>query len=57
MSLEDIRKILAGKARVSKENADAIKNILKAHGADTLSALSTEHYAAVIKEASLLKDE
>ena len=54
LTLEEVRKVLVEKSRASKENQEAIKNILKNHGADTLSKLSPELYETVLEEVKTL---
>lgn len=54
--LEDVRAVLAKKTRVSKENTEAIRQLLKKHGAQRLSEVKSEEYAAVLKEAEVIPD-
>lgn len=54
-SKEDVRGILAGKS--AKGYGKEVKALLLKYGADKLSALSEEHYAAVIAEAEVIGNE
>ena len=56
ITLEEVRAVLARKTRVSKENTEAIRNLLKKHGAERLSQIPQEEYAAVLKEAEVIPD-
>ena len=49
LKLEDLRAVLATKAKDGYKNE--IRALLNKYGAESLSALATEHYAAVIEEA------
>lgn len=54
--LEDVRMILAAKARVSKENTDAVRSLLIKHGADKLSKVDPSEYMSLLAEAEVLPD-
>ena len=56
ITLEEVRAVLARKTRVSKENTEAIRQLLKKHGAERLSQIPQEEYAAVLKEAEVIPD-
>ena len=56
ITLEEVRAVLARKTRVSKENTEAIRELLKKHGAERLSQIPQEEYAAVLKEAEVIPD-
>lgn len=56
VSLEDVRAVLARKTRVSKENTEAIRELLSRHGAQRLSEVKPEEYAALLKEAEVIPD-
>ena len=56
VTLEEVRAVLARKTRVSKENTEAIRELLKKHGAERLSQIPQEEYAAVLKEAEVIPD-
>lgn len=56
IELEDVRKILAAKSRVSKENTDDIRKLLIKHGADRLSKVDPKEYESLIAEAEVLPD-
>lgn len=56
ITLEDVRAVLARKTRVSKENTEAVRDLLKRHGAGRLSEIRPEDYAAVLKEAEVIPD-
>ena len=56
VTLEDVRAVLARKTRVSKENTEAIRQLLLRHGAQRLSQIKPEEYAAVLKEAEVIPD-
>lgn len=49
IKLEDVRAVLATKAKDGYKNE--VRTLLNKYGAESLSALSTEHYAAVLEEA------
>lgn len=49
LKLEDVRAILATKAKDGYKNE--VRALLNKYGAESLSALATEHYAVVLKEA------
>nr|DAL34993.1 MAG TPA_asm: hypothetical protein [Caudoviricetes sp.] len=49
LKLEDVRAVLATKAKDGYKNE--VRALLNKYGAESLSALATEHYAAVIEEA------
>ena len=51
-SKEDVRGILAGKS--AKGHGKEVKALLSKYGADKLSTLSPEHYAAVVTEAEVI---
>ena len=49
LTIEDVRRVLAQKSR---EGFTAeIRTLLEKHGADRLSNIAPEHYAALLKEA------
>ena len=56
VTLEDVRAVLARKTRVSRENTEAIRQLLLRHGAQRLSQIKPEEYAAVLKEAEVIPD-
>ena len=56
VTLEQVRAVLAKKTRVSKENTDAIRELLLKHGAGKLSEIKPEEYAALLKEAEVIPD-
>lgn len=47
--LEDVRAVLATKAKDGFKNE--VRALLNKYGAESLSALATEHYAVVLEEA------
>ena len=49
LKLEDVRAVLATKAKDGYKNE--MRALLNKYGAESLSALATEHYAAVLEEA------
>lgn len=49
LKLEDVRAVLATKAKDGYKNE--VRSLLNKYGAESLSALGTEHYAAVLEEA------
>lgn len=49
LKLEDVRAVLAIKAKDGFKNE--VRALLNKYGAESLSALATEHYAAVLEEA------
>ncbi|EPV36894.1 hypothetical protein VFJ34_04105 [Streptococcus sp. R4] len=49
LKLEDVRAVLATKAKDGFKNE--VRALLNKYGAESLSALATEHYAAVLEEA------
>lgn len=56
LTLEEVRAFLVKKSRVSKENQEAIREILKTHGVSTLSELNPLDYEAVMEEVKTLSD-
>lgn len=54
-SKEDVRGILAGKS--AKGYGKEVKSLLSKYGADKLSTLSPEHYAAVVADAEEIGNE
>ena len=54
-SKEDVRGILAGKS--AKGYGKEVKALLSKYGADKLSTLSPEHYAAVVADAEEIGNE
>lgn len=48
LKLEDVRAVLATKAKDGYKNE--VRALLNKYGAESLSALATEHYAVVLKE-------
>jgi hypothetical protein len=56
ISFEELRAVMARKTRVSKANTDAIRELLKKHGAGKLSEVKPEEYAALLKEAEVIPD-
>ena len=56
VTLEEVRAVLARKTRVSKENTEAIRQILSKHGAQRLSEINPQEYAAILKEAEVIPD-
>ena len=55
ISLEELRAVLVNTSRVSKENQDAVKAILKSHGANKLSELATSEYREVLEEVQSIE--
>lgn len=49
LKLEDVRTVLATKAKDGFKNE--VRVLLNKYGAESLSALATEHYAVVLEEA------
>lgn len=49
LKLEDVRAVLATKAKDGFKNE--VRVLLNKYGAESLSALATEHYAVVLEEA------
>lgn len=49
LKLEDVRAVLATKAKDGYKNE--VRALLNKYGAESLSALATEHYVAVLEEA------
>ena len=49
LKLEDVRAVLATKAKDGYKNE--VRALLNKYGAESLSALANEHYAAVLEEA------
>lgn len=49
LKLEDVRAVLATKAKDGYKNE--VRALLNKYGAESLSALATKHYAAVLEEA------
>lgn len=49
LKLEDVRAVLAIKAKDGYKNE--VRALLNKYGAESLSALETEHYTAVLEEA------
>ncbi|MDO4644111.1 MAG: hypothetical protein Q4A74_09745 [Cardiobacteriaceae bacterium] len=49
LKLENVRAVLATKAKDGYKNE--VRALLNKYGAESLSALATEHYAAVLEEA------
>lgn len=49
LKLEDVRAVLATKAKDGYKNE--VRALLNKYGAKSLSALATEHYAAVLEES------
>ena len=56
IKFEVLRAVLAKKTRVSKENTDAIRDLIKSLGASRLSEVKKEDYAALMAEAEVLPD-
>lgn len=56
ISFEELRAVMARKTRVSKANTDAIRELLKKHGAVKLSEVKPEEYTAILKEAEVIPD-
>ena len=56
LKLTDVRKVLAEKARVSKANTDAVRELLKKHGADKLSEIDPQEYKSLLADAEVLPD-
>jgi len=56
VSFEELRALLAKKTRVSKQNTDAIRELLLKHGVNKLSELKKEDYPALMDEAKELPD-
>lgn len=56
VTFEQVRAALAKKTRVSKENTDAIRELLLKHGAGKLSEIKPEEYAVLLKEAEVIPD-
>ena len=56
VSFEELRALLAKKTRVSKQNTDAIRELLLKHGVNKLSELKKEDYPTLMDEAKELPD-
>ncbi len=56
VTFEEVRAVLAKKTRVSKENTEAIRELLLKHGAGKLSEIKPEDYAVLLKEAEVIPD-
>ena len=56
ISFEELRAVMAKKTRVSKENTDAVRELLKKHGVNKLSEVKPEEYAELLKEAEVIPD-
>lgn len=56
LTLEEVRKVLAAKSRVSRENTDAIRSLLLSHGAGKLSQVDPKEYERLLDEAKELPD-
>ena len=56
VSFEELRALLAKKTRVSKQNTDAIRELLLKHGVNKLSELKKEDYPILMDEAEELPD-
>ncbi len=56
VTFEELRAVLAKKTRVSKENTEAIRELLLRHGAGKLSEIKPEDYATLLKEAEVIPD-
>ena len=56
VSFEELRALLAKKTRVSKQNTDAIRELLLKHGVNKLSELKKEDYQTLMDEAKELPD-
>lgn len=53
-TIEEVRALLAEKARVSPANTNAVKALLIKHGADRLKQIAPSEYSALVEEASKL---
>ena len=56
ITFEEVRAVLARKTRVSKENTEAIRELLQKHGVGKLSDIKPEDYAVLLKEAEVIPD-
>ena len=56
VNFEELRALLAKKTRVSKQNTDAIRELLLKHGVNKLSELKKEDYPTLMDEAKELPD-
>lgn len=56
-TIEEVRALLAEKARVSPANTNAVKALLIKHGADRLKQIDSSEYPALMAEASKLPSE
>ena len=56
ISFEELRAVMVKKTRVSKENTEAIRELLKKHGVNKLSEVKPEEYAVLLKEAEVIPD-
>ena len=56
VTLEEVRAVLAKKTRVSRENTEAIRELLLKHGAPRLSEIDPKEYASLLKEAEVIPD-
>lgn len=56
VTLEEVRAVLAKKTRVSRENTEAIRELLLKHGAARLSEIDPKEYASLLKEAEVIPD-
>lgn len=56
VTLEEVRAVLARKTRVSRENTEAIRELLLKHGAPRLSEIDPNEYPSLLKEAEVIPD-
>lgn len=56
VTLEEVRAVLARKTRVSRENTEAIRELLLKHGAARLSEIDPNEYPSLLKEAEVIPD-
>lgn len=56
IKFEEVRAVMARKTRVSKENTEAIRQLLNDFGAKKLSDVKPEDYEALLHEAEVIPD-
>lgn len=52
LTLEEVREVLAEKSRNGK--TEQVRELLKKHGADRLSAINPDNYQALLEDAEVL---
>lgn len=53
-TVEQVREIVAGKTKGNPDNRDKVKGYLKAYGADSVTALSQDHYYDFVTQVNAL---